>query len=54
MAEERAVVKPRTGYYDRYFRLGVAQGSLAGYKADPYAFSGTSYVQYGQNSSTSR
>jgi phage gp29-like protein len=48
MAEERAVVKPRTGYYDRYFRLGVAQGSLAGYKADPYAFSGTSYVNTGR------
>ncbi len=48
MAEERAVAKPRTGYYDRYFRLGVAQGSLAGYKADPYAFSGTSYFNTGQ------
>jgi phage gp29-like protein len=40
MAEERVAAKPRTGYYDRYFKLGVAQGSLAGYKADPYMFSG--------------
>lgn len=40
MAEQRVAAKPRTGYYDRYFKLGVAQGSLAGYKADPYMFSG--------------
>jgi phage gp29-like protein len=47
MAEDRAVAKPRTGYFDRYFSLGVAQGSLAGYKADPYAFVSTPYLNAG-------
>jgi phage gp29-like protein len=50
MAEKtrRPPAKPRSGYYDRYFRLGVTQGSLAGYKADPYAFAGTSFYNTGQ------
>lgn len=47
MAEEQARAKPRTGYFDRYFSLGVAQGSLAGYKADPYAFVSTPYLSAG-------
>lgn len=48
MAEDRQAAKQiRTGYYDRYFSLGVAQGSLAGYKADPYAFTGTPYLNSG-------
>jgi phage gp29-like protein len=48
MAENRQKAKQiRTGYYDRYFSLGVAQGSLAGYKADPYAFTGTPYLNSG-------
>lgn len=47
MAEDRAGAKPRTGYFDRYFSLGVAQGSLAGYKADPYAFVSTPYLSAG-------
>jgi phage gp29-like protein len=48
MAEDRQKAKQiRTGYYDRYFSLGVAQGSLAGYKADPYAFTGTPYLNSG-------
>lgn len=37
----------KTGYFDRYFSLGVSQGSLAGYKADPYAFAGTPYLNVG-------
>lgn len=48
MAEDRSAVKQvKTGYYDRFFSLGVAQGSLAGYKADPYAFSATPYLNSG-------
>ena len=48
MVEDRQKAKQiRTGYYDRYFSLGVAQGSLAGYKADPYAFTGTPYLNSG-------
>jgi phage gp29-like protein len=47
MAEDRVGAKPRTGYFDRYFSLGVAQGSLAGYKADPYAFVSTPYLNAG-------
>ena len=40
-------IKPKTGYYDRYFKLGIGQGGLAGYKADPYAFAGTGYINGG-------
>jgi phage gp29-like protein len=48
MAEDRQAAKQiKTGYFDRYFSLGVAQGSLAGYKADPYAFSATPYLNSG-------
>ena len=47
MAEERPGAKPKTGHFDRYFSLGVGQGSLAGYKGDPYAFTGTSYLASG-------
>ena len=48
MAEDRPAVKQiKTGYYDRYFRLGVSQGGLAGYKADPYAFTATPYLNAG-------
>lgn len=48
MAEDRQVAKQiKTGYFDRYFSLGVAQGSLAGYKADPYAFTATPYLNSG-------
>ncbi len=48
MAEDRSAVKQvKTGYYDRFFSLGVTQGSLAGYKADPYAFSATPYLNSG-------
>ena len=30
----------KTGYFDRYYALGVSQGSLAGHKADPYSYTG--------------
>jgi len=30
----------KTGYYDRYYALGVSQGNLAGHKADPYSYTG--------------
>lgn len=33
-------LKIKTGFFDRYFALGVSQGSLAGHKADPYSYSG--------------
>lgn len=45
MAETR--IKPKTGYFDRYFALGAHQGSLAGYKGDPYAFAGAPYLNQG-------
>lgn len=48
MADNRpSITKPKTGYYDRYFGLGVGQGGLAGYKADPYAFAGNGYITGG-------
>lgn len=48
MAEDRPAAKQiKTGYYDRYFSLGVSQGGLAGYKADPYAFAGSPYLNSG-------
>lgn len=47
MADARQSVKPKTGYYDRYFSLGAGQGGLAGYKADPYAFAGNGYITGG-------
>lgn len=48
MAEDRQKAKQiKTGYFDRYFSLGVAQGGLAGYKADPYAFTATPYLNSG-------
>lgn len=47
MALDRPSIKPKTGYYDRYFSLGVGQGGLAGYKADPYAFAGNGYITGG-------
>ena len=47
MVEKRPAAKPKTGHFDRYFSLGVGQGSLAGYKGDPYAFAGTSYLASG-------
>jgi phage gp29-like protein len=48
MTENRQAAKQiKTGYYDRYFSLGIAQGSLAGYKADPYAFTATPYLNSG-------
>jgi phage gp29-like protein len=48
MADDRpSIMKPKTGYYDRYFGLGVGQGGLAGYKADPYAFAGNGYITGG-------
>ncbi len=37
---EEAGLKIKTGFFDRYFALGVSQGSLAGHKADPYSYSG--------------
>jgi phage gp29-like protein len=37
---ERSELKIKTGFFDRYFSLGVSQGSLAGHKADPYSYSG--------------
>jgi len=48
MTENRQAAKQiKTGYYDRYFSLGIAQGSLAGYKADPYAFTAAPYLNSG-------
>ena len=47
MAEARLMGKTKTGYYDRYFSLGIGQGGLAGYKADPYAFAGNGYITGG-------
>lgn len=37
---EEGGIKIKTGFFDRYFALGVSQGSLAGHKADPYSYSG--------------
>lgn len=46
--EERSAQKSiRTGYFDRYFSLGVSQGKLAGYKSDPYSYSGLPYLTAG-------
>lgn len=46
--EERSPQKSiRTGYFDRYFSLGVSQGKLAGYKSDPYSYSGLPYLTAG-------
>lgn len=46
--EERPTQKSiRTGYFDRYFSLGVSQGKLAGYKSDPYSYSGLPYLTAG-------
>lgn len=39
-ASDRTPLKIKTGFFDRYFSLGVSQGSLAGHKADPYSYSG--------------
>jgi phage gp29-like protein len=47
MAEARPAASVKIGYYDRYFSLGVSQGGLAGYKADPYAFTATPYLNSG-------
>lgn len=48
MAENAQQVKQvKTGYFDRYFSLGVSQGNLSGYKADPYAFTSTPYLNAG-------
>jgi phage gp29-like protein len=48
MADDRRAVKQvKVGYFDRYFSLGVGQGSLAGFKADPYAFTSTPYSSSG-------
>lgn len=37
----------KTGYNDRLFSLGVNQGSLAGYKSDPYTWGGLPTVTSG-------
>jgi phage gp29-like protein len=37
----------RTGFFDRYFSLGVSQGNLAGYKSDPYSYSSTPFQHGG-------
>jgi phage gp29-like protein len=38
--QDRTPLKIKTGFFDRYFSLGVSQGGLAGHKADPYSYSG--------------
>lgn len=37
----------KAGFFDRYFSLGVSQGNLAGYKSDPYSYSGGAYLSSG-------
>ena len=37
----------KAGFFDRYFSLGVSQGNLAGYKSDPYSYSGAPYLTSG-------
>lgn len=48
MADARPATPVKIGYYDRYFSLGVSQGGLAGYKADPYAYTATPYLNSGK------
>lgn len=40
MAEKSQKRIVKTGYNDRLYGLGVSQGSLAGYKSDPYTWGG--------------
>ena len=47
MSQASAFTKPKTGHFDRYFRLGIAQGNLSGYKGDPYAYVGNSISSSG-------
>lgn len=37
----------KSGFFDRYFSLGVSQGNLAGYKSDPYSYNGAPYLHSG-------
>jgi|TARA_B100000085_G_scaffold115690_2_gene105334 phage gp29-like protein len=37
----------KSGFFDRYFSLGTPQGNLAGYKSDPYSYSGAPYLTSG-------
>lgn len=40
MAEESPKRIVKTGYNDRLYSLGLSQGSMAGYKSDPYTWGG--------------
>ncbi len=47
MSSENPQRHIKSGFFDRYFSLGVAQGNLAGYKSDPYSYSGAPYLTSG-------
>lgn len=47
MSSENSQRHIKSGFFDRYFSLGVSQGNLAGYKSDPYSYSGAPYLTSG-------
>lgn len=47
MSSENSRRHIKSGFFDRYFSLGVSQGNLAGYKSDPYSYSGAPYLTSG-------
>lgn len=47
MATENSQRHIKSGFFDRYFSVGVNQGNLAGYKSDPYSYSGAPYLHSG-------
>ena len=47
MTSENPQRHVKSGFFDRYFSLGVSQGNLAGYKSDPYSYSGAPYLTSG-------
>ena len=47
MSSENPQRHIKSGFFDRYFSLGVSQGNLAGYKSDPYSYSGAPYLTSG-------
>ncbi len=47
MSSENPQRHIKSGFFDRYFSLGVSQGNLAGYKSDPYSYSGAPHLTSG-------
>lgn len=47
MSQSPLTSKLKTGYFDRYFNLGIGQGNLSGYKGDPYSYVGNSIASSG-------